>query len=281
LPAEVPPGLAELVGALLAKDPANRPGDAAAIAAQAQRMVRARSDSLAPEDAGSGDAYPSEPTQAVVASGASAPMTSVLAGSRRRGWPDVLTAGRRHSTSLAVGVLVAVVVAATLLATRMLTTGPSRHTAGSSAAPSSSLSAKPLAVTGATLFGSGDHPEELPNVTDSSSSTAWYTEHYASAAFGGLKSGVGLRLQTSSAVAVKTVVIRFADPGIAASLYAGTSAVSQGQSKPLATTSSAPVEWRITLPAPVHAQTWMIWITHLVPDSGGYRAGVANVAFYG
>jgi hypothetical protein len=206
-------------------------------------------------------------------------MTSVLTKSPRRSPRTVLSTRRPSSTALAVGVLVALLVAAALIARYTLTTGPSRHGAGGNATPGASTG-QPVTVSGATLFGSGDHPEELQNVTDSSPSTAWFTEHYASADFGGLKSGVGLRLQISATAAVKTVVIRFADPGVAASLYAGTDAVSQGQSKPLATTSSAPTEWRVVLPSPVHAQTWMIWITRLVPDSGGYRAGVANVDFY-
>jgi hypothetical protein len=280
LPSDVPPGLAELIRGLLARDPADRPGDADAIAAQAQRMVRAHSAGVAlDEAASSADAYPAEPTQAVAAPRTLGPMTSVLAKSPRRSPRTVLSAQRPRSTALAVGVLVALLVAATLLASRILTTGPSRHVSGGSTTPGTSTG-QPVTVTGATLFGSGDHPEELQNVKDSSSSTAWFTEHYASADFGGLKAGVGLRLQISSTAAVRTVVIRFADPGIAASLYAGTDAVPQGQSKPVATTSSAPTEWRVVLPSPVDAQTWMIWITRLVPDSGGYRAGVANVDFY-
>jgi serine/threonine protein kinase len=280
LPSDVPPGLAELIRGLLARDPAERPSDAEAIAGQAERMVRAASASVALDEAASSDdAYPAEPTQAVAAPQTLGPMTSVLTKSPRRSPRTVLSTRRPSSTALAVGVLVALLVAAALIARYTLTTGPSRHGAGGNATPGASTG-QPVTVSGATLFGSGDHPEELQNVTDSSPSTAWFTEHYASADFGGLKSGVGLRLQISSTAAVKTVAIRFADPGVAASLYAGTDAVSQGQSKPLATTSSAPTEWRVVLPSPVNAQTWMIWITRLVPDSGGYRAGVANVDFY-
>ena len=35
----------------------------------------------------------------------------------------------------------------------------------------------------------------------------------------------------------------------------------------------------MALSTPVKAQSWLIWITNLVPDSGGYRAGVAAVRF--
>ena len=278
LPAHVPPGVADLIRALLAKDPAERPAQAEAIASQAQRMARGRAAQIVLEEgAAAAEAYPAEPTQAVATPRSLGPMTRVLAGGTSRSWDNFRSRVKKCPTALAFAVLFAIVFAAALLATRILTTGPSGHSAGGSSASTSSAGT-PAAVSGVTLVGGSDHPEELHFVTDSSTSSAWYTEHYASADFGGLKQGVGLRLQISPTAAVKSVVIKFAEPGVAASIYASDAAVS-AQGKPLATTASAPPQWQVTLPAPVHAQSWLIWITRLVPDSGGYRAGVADVQF--
>ena len=299
LPADVPPALSDLVLALLAKDPSDRPSDAAAIASQAQRMAsRHALDGVRAEEAPA-EPYPAEAARAAGPTNTDDPVTRVLTvhrrgsdpssaatsaiatpGTRRPDWNDIRQIPREHPTALAVGVLVVLVLAATLLTTRALSTGPSTHRAGKPAAThSASAAAKPVGLNGVTVVGGGDHPEELHYVTDASASTAWYTEHYASASFGGLKSGVGLLLRIAPSAAVKTVVIRFADAGIAAKLYAGNAPSSLAHGKALAATSSAPAEWRVALSTPVKAQSWLIWITNLVPDSGGYRAGVAAVRF--
>jgi len=293
LPAGVPPALSALVLAMLAKDPADRPSDAGAIASQAQRMAsRYRLDDPRETTA---EPYPVESPGQSAEPASGDPVTRMLtvdqgqrhdapeastsaivtAARPRRGWREGVQAARTHPTALAVGVLVAILLAATLLTTRALSTGPSTRHSARPPTHSASPAAKPLAVSGATVVGGGDHPEELSNITDSSPSSAWYTEHYASAAFGSLKSGIGVMLHTSASTPVKTVVIRFADAGIAAKLYSGSSP----QGKPLASTSSAPSEWRVTLPSPTKAQTWLVWITRLAPDSGGYRAGIGDVRF--
>lgn len=277
LPAGVPRGLADLVFALLAKNPADRPTDPDAIAKQARRLTSSHAldrafETHVPND----EPYPTERVHPPRGA------TSVMlpAASRRTGWRELWKLPRAHPTALAAGLLVAVIVAIALLSTRILTTGPANRSARPGATGSSSSATKSLALSAPTLFGGSDHPEELSNVTDSSPSTAWYTEHYASADFGGLKSGVGLRLQLPSAAAVRTVVIRFADAGVAAKLFAGDASSLSTSSQPVAATSSAPSEWRVSLTAPVKASSWLLWITRLVPDSGGYRAGVADVQFF-
>lgn len=286
LPVGVPRNLADLILALLAKDPADRPSDLAAIARQAERLTRGHALGGIPQpEPDPAEPYPVEPATAAAAT-PRVNVTRVLLGERHGRRDKLLVGLRAHPTAVAIGLLIAVITAVSVLANALLTTGPSTRREAASATPGvssppASSTGKPIRLNGATLVGGSDHPEELHNVTDASPTSAWYTEHYATADFGGLKSGVGLRLQVSSAAAVKSVVIRFADAGIAAKLFAGSSLSSLNGSKPLAVTSSAPAQWRVTLPKPVKAQTWLIWITRLVPDSGGYRAGVGDVRFLG
>jgi eukaryotic-like serine/threonine-protein kinase len=265
LPSDVPRGLADLVLALLTRDPADRPDDAHAIARQAERLTRRRAldDMSSAQAASPVEAYPAELTTVA----ASRPLRPVL---------------RAHPTALALSLLVVAIIAASVLANSLLTTGPSSgREAAAPATPGndSSSTGKPIAVRSASVVGGSDHPEELHYVTDSSASSAWYTEHYTTAAFGGLKSGLGLRLQISPTDPVKSVVIHFADTGIAAKLYAGNSLSSLRGARALGSTSSAPADWRVTLPSPVKAQTWLIWVSRLSADSGGYRAGVGGVRF--
>jgi hypothetical protein len=191
----------------------------------------------------------------------------------------------RRGALIALGCLagLAIIAAAVLLTTRLVGHGDGRVTATTpSSAPATG---KPITATDVSVFapdGAGtDHPEELPLATDSSASSAWFTEHYASADFGRLKQGVGLLVQVPASANVGTVTVRFAEPGVAAKLYAGDNPSSLLQGKPQAATDSAPAKWRAQLDQPMHAKYWLVWITQLVPDGGGYRAGIADLRFAG
>jgi hypothetical protein len=91
-----------------------------------------------------------------------------------------------------------------------------------------------------------------------------------------LKSGTGV-VFTVNGGAVRTVTITLAIPGVSAQLFAG----NHPGGKSLASTRSAPKVWRITLDQPSHASSFLVWFTKLVPDDGGYRAGIADIRFAG
>jgi hypothetical protein len=132
-------------------------------------------------------------------------------------------------------------------------------------------------VSGAVGYPAGaDHPEELPLAIDHSKSSAWMTEHYATADFGQLKPGTGV-VFTVDGGAARTVTITLAQPGVSARLYAG----DRPAGAPLATTASAPKVWRITLDQQTRSASYLVWFTKLVPDDGGYRAGIADIRFSG
>src|SRR4029078_10948621 len=63
----------------------------------------------------------------------------------------------------------------------------------------------------------------VANATDGNASTDWHTEHYRSAEFGNLKSGVGLVLDAGTAVSPNSITIESSTPGYTADIKAGAS----------------------------------------------------------
>ena len=59
--------------------------------------------------------------------------------------------------------------------------------------------------------------------TDGSLSTSWSTEHYATPAFGNLKSGVGLALDAGRARTPKTITVKTDTPGFTAEILVANS----------------------------------------------------------
>jgi eukaryotic-like serine/threonine-protein kinase len=93
--------------------------------------------------------------------------------------------------------------------------------------------------------------------------TAWSSEHYDTADFGGLKDGVGLTIDTGSSVAAKSIVIRALTPGYEAEIYEATGSPPDSLSdwgQPVATIADGGDTERIALPGRP-AQSFLIWIT--------------------
>jgi hypothetical protein len=135
------------------------------------------------------------------------------------------------------------------------------------------VSMQPYAGTG----GSADHPEEAALAVDGKVSSAWYTQHYASAAFGQLRNGAGLLFDLGRPVAIRTLKLRLAVTGVAVQVRAADSSGALMSSHVVDSSTSAAGTWVVR--PDLAARYWLVWFTKLAANDGGYRAGIAEATF--
>lgn len=145
------------------------------------------------------------------------------------------------------------------------------------------LAAKPVVVRDYDPFGrdGSEQPSTVPNAFDGDPTTAWTTDGYSSAAFGGLKPGVGLLVDLGTPTRLSSVQVGLVRAGASVELRS-TNAVGDnadafttvahqtdgGQVVNLTPSSSAP------------ARYWLVWFTSLPKGDGGrYRDGIAELVF--
>jgi eukaryotic-like serine/threonine-protein kinase len=115
--------------------------------------------------------------------------------------------------------------------------------------------------------------------------TAWSSEHYDTADFGGLKDGVGLTIDAGSSVAVKSIVIRALTSGYEAEIYEASGSPPDSLSdwgQPVATIADGGDTERIALPGRP-AQSFLIWITTAPAandDPGRYQMEISDVQVF-
>jgi hypothetical protein len=167
------------------------------------------------------------------------------------------------------------------------------HNATTSAAPKTSAAAspttpaaplQPIPLVHADSFDPppGDGSEEQSqtgNAIDADPATAWFTENYTRANFGGLKSGVGLLLDAGSAVAPGRVVVTFTSPGATYEIRAADTRATTTDAYTLEGSGDASTETTTTVEITDKTphRYWLLWVTKLARWSGGFRAGVAQV----
>jgi hypothetical protein len=127
--------------------------------------------------------------------------------------------------------------------------------------------------------GSGsERTAEVPNAVDGTAATVWRTERYRSAAFGGLKAGVGLLVDLQAPTAVASLEI---------STLAGTrvelrAADARGAAAPdyRLLTSGTATGPTLTLspPAGSKARWYLLWITGLPQVDGGFASQVGELS---
>jgi hypothetical protein len=162
---------------------------------------------------------------------------------------------------------------------------PSASPARAGAAPTTrvDLAAKPVVVRDYDPFGRDgqEQPGSVPNAIDGDPTTAWVTDGYGSATFGGLKSGVGLLVDLGAPVRLASVQVGLVTPGASVELRSAdqlpdnadgfTTLARQADAKQVATLTPA---------SPRPARYWLVWFTALPKGTGGrFRDGIAELVF--
>lgn len=145
------------------------------------------------------------------------------------------------------------------------------------------LSAKPVVVRDFDP-GGNDGAEQrgtVPNAFDSDPTTAWLTEGYGSATFGGLKKGVGLLVDLGAPTRVASVQVGLQTPGAALELRSSDQPGSSADD--FTTVDREPNAKQVATLTPSSsrpARYWLIWLTSLPKSDGGrYREGIAEFVF--
>jgi hypothetical protein len=162
------------------------------------------------------------------------------------------------------------------------TSAPKTSATGSPKPATTALTPFPLAS--ATSFDPppGDGSEEQSqahNAVDGDPATAWFTENYTRADFGGLKLGVGLLLDAGKPVAPTQVEVDFTTPGATFDLRAADSVGSTRDSFGLEGTGNATSpQVKVALSDPTPHRYWLLWLTKLPRQGNGFKAGVAGIS---
>lgn len=127
-----------------------------------------------------------------------------------------------------------------------------------------------------------EYPDEVGLAHDGKQGTAWRTQQYTSRDFGHLKPGVGLLVDLGRVRRITEVDVTFPRAGSSVELRAmpATATTSGARLKdyPLVAAQSN-VGQAVALRSNVSARYWLVWLTALPPDGGGYRGGISELAF--
>ena len=142
---------------------------------------------------------------------------------------------------------------------------------------------QPIAILSATGFDpEGDRNEknaQAPRVYDGNPATAWTSEGYGSADFGGLgKKGVGVLLDLGQPTSVSQVAIDLGAGPVDVTVYAATTDTLDGATV-IGTAAAANGRIQINAASPMpKAQYVIVWFTKLAPDGGRFRAAISEIA---
>jgi hypothetical protein len=160
------------------------------------------------------------------------------------------------------------------------TTAGSTGTGASASATTGSAAGAKLKIVGATGFdpqGDGSEDDSLaPKAYDSKLTSGWTSDTYRTAKWGGLKKGVGLRLDLGSPQTVHRATLRIGGTGADIELLAVDGSSLSG-STVLAKQSNVSGPVTLTVTSPTSSRYVVIWFTTPGQFGGGYRAEVDDV----
>ena len=201
-------------------------------------------------------------------------------GKEGRGW---------LRTAIVVGVLLVVVVAMAVAFTRGRqdgtdSTDPGPDPSSTASTPASQV----LRIASVKDFDpEGDPPEENPdtagNAVDGDPATSWTTLTYrGNAALGGLKSGVGLRLDLGRERTVGSVSVQLGGTPTDLEVYAAPAGVTRApdsldQLDKVGARARAPEKATIALDPAPKTRYLVVWLTRLPAVDGGFRGEITDV----
>jgi len=143
-----------------------------------------------------------------------------------------------------------------------------------------------LAPVSASAFGpagssSGDNLQSASRAIDRSKATAWTTDWYRTAQFGGLQAGTGLLIDMGHPVTIASVrFILGSARGTDLQVLTGRAPVLTRMQRQ-ASANDAGGAVQLSLAQPRRARYLLIWFTSLPPDSRGtFQASVYNVRLF-
>ncbi|GAA0305692.1 protein kinase family protein [Kineococcus aurantiacus] len=161
------------------------------------------------------------------------------------------------------------------------TPGTAPAPAPTSAPPAVTAGPVPVvAVSAVDPQGGGESSETAGRAVDGDPATAWQSQRYNSAAFGGLKDGIGLLLDLGAPVDVTSVALTAGGEGGAVSLLAAPGDTPDG-AQPVAAAPAAGGQQSLTPAQPVRARYLTVWFTQLPTTDGAFRVAVAEIAVTG
>jgi hypothetical protein len=183
--------------------------------------------------------------------------------------PVPTVSGRGARRRNGVVALIAVLVFAAIVAA-VVDRRPS-ETAGTAAGGSAAAATLPVSVSSFDPSGGSGFRSAGPRM--------WRTQSYQSAEFGNLKSGVGLLLDLGSPRQVETVTFEVVGGSVAVELRAGDErAGSEAGYSRVSSTETASGATTLTAKNGGKHRYWLIWVTRLAGQDGGYRAVLRDPA---
>jgi serine/threonine protein kinase len=120
----------------------------------------------------------------------------------------------------------------------------------------------------------------VPNAYDDDPTTVWETERYRSAAFGGLKEGVGLLVDFGAPTRVSRVELVTTGGGVTLELRTADEAPAQPEDlRVVASGTARDPGLVLTPPGGTAARWYLLWVTGLREVDGGFSAGIAEMRF--
>lgn len=144
-------------------------------------------------------------------------------------------------------------------------------------------SASPLDLSAVTVrdfdpAGDGqENRDQVPNATDGDPSTAWSTSRYRTAAFSGLKPGVGLLLDLGAVRTLRTVSVAFTLAGADVELRVADDLPRRAEDTRVVASSTGAQVAALRPTQPVRTRFVLLWLTRLPEDGDGYRVGVTGI----